>query len=54
MGFVGFKLVEQEKQRKRNRYQTVSHVIFFLFENRDQTLYRIDINNVVVIVNHEP
>lgn len=57
MCFVGFEFVEDKQQREGQRDETVFEVrssSWLVLKDSHETFDRIDINNVVVVIDHEP
>ncbi len=55
MGFMTFKLAKKEQQWKRGRNETVLNdpIVFFFAKDCDKTLDRVDIDDMIVVVDHE-
>lgn len=55
MRFMRFELVENEEERKRLRYKRVfiDRVSSFIKKYFYQTFYGVDVNDMVIVINHK-
>lgn len=51
---MGLELVENEQEGEGHWDETASEILLFFLKNRNQALYAVHVDNVVVVVDHQP